>query len=75
MTGNRPPSVLYTLTLQPASLRSREAWVAPYAVAEVLEHFTSLVGCEVEVTLEIQATYPAGFEDGTVRTVGRTAAR
>ena len=39
-------------------------------VAEVLEHFTSLVGCQVTVTLEIQATYPAGFSEGTVRTVG-----
>lgn len=39
-------------------------------VAEVLEHLTALVGCEVTVTLEIQANYPAGFEDSTVRTVG-----
>lgn len=42
-------------------------------VAEVLEHFTSLVGCEVTVTLEIQAKHPAGFEDGTVRTVGENS--
>ncbi len=39
-------------------------------VDEVLAHLTSLVGCQVAVTLEIQANYPAGFEDGTVRTVG-----
>ena len=39
-------------------------------VAEVLEHFTSLVGCQVEVTLEIQANYVAGFSESTVRTVG-----
>ncbi len=42
-------------------------------VAEVLEHLTSLVGCEVAVTLEIQANYPAGFEDGVLRTVGENS--
>lgn len=42
-------------------------------VAEVLEHLTGLVGCEVKVTVEIQAQYPQGFEDGTLRTVGENS--
>jgi hypothetical protein len=38
-------------------------------VLEVIERLTSLVGCQVEITLEIAARRPEGFDDGTVRTV------
>jgi hypothetical protein len=44
-------------------------------VEEVIERLTSLVGCEVEITLEINAHLPEGFDEGVIRTVsenGRT---
>ncbi len=42
-------------------------------VDEVLQHLTALAGCEVEITLEISAKYPDGFDEGTVRTVGENS--
>jgi hypothetical protein len=36
---------------------------------EVIQHLTSLVGSNIEVTLEIQASMPDGVPDHTVRTV------
>ena len=36
---------------------------------EVIQHLTSLVGSNVEVTLEVHATVPDGVPDNTVRTV------
>lgn len=36
---------------------------------EVIQHFTSLVGAEVEITLEVQASIPDGVPDNVVRTV------
>ncbi|MFQ5434963.1 MAG: hypothetical protein ACE5FD_08815, partial [Anaerolineae bacterium] len=44
-------------------------------VEEVIERLTSLVGCDVEITLEINARLPEGFDESTIRTVsenGRT---
>lgn len=44
-------------------------------VEEVIERLTGLVGCEVEITVEIKATRPDGFDEATIRTVsenGRT---
>ncbi len=44
-------------------------------VEEVIERLTSLVGCEVEITLEIHARHQDGFDEGAIRTVsenGRT---
>ncbi|MEZ4730227.1 MAG: hypothetical protein R3E79_24115 [Caldilineaceae bacterium] len=38
-------------------------------VEEIIERLTSLPGAEVELTLEIKARRPAGFEESTVRTV------
>ncbi|MGL4623229.1 MAG: AAA+ family ATPase, partial [Chroococcidiopsis sp.] len=36
---------------------------------EVIQHFASLVGAEVEITLEVQASIPNGVPDNVVRTV------
>ena len=36
---------------------------------EVITHLTSVDGCETELTLEVNAHAPAGFPQGTVRTV------
>ena len=40
---------------------------------EVIQHLTSLLGAEVEVTLEIQATVPEGVPDNIVRIVTENA--
>jgi hypothetical protein len=36
---------------------------------EVIQHFTSLAGAEVEITLEVQVSIPEGVPDNVVRTV------
>ena len=36
---------------------------------EVIQHLTSLVGADVEITLEIQATLPDGASEKLVRDV------
>lgn len=36
---------------------------------EVIQHFASLVGAEVEITLEVQASIPNGVPDNVARTV------
>ena len=40
---------------------------------EVIAHLSGLVGTNVTVTLEIEATIPGGVPDNVVRTVTRTA--
>jgi hypothetical protein len=40
---------------------------------EVIQHLTSLMGTDVEVTVEIRATNSDGFPDATVRTVSENA--
>ena len=40
---------------------------------EVIQHLTSLMGTNVEVTVEIRATNSDGFPDATVRTVSENA--
>ena len=40
---------------------------------EVIQHLTSLLGAEVEVTLEIQANVPDGVPDNVVRIVTENA--
>lgn len=42
--------------------------------AEVLQHLTSLLHCQVEVTLEIHAEYPEGFPDDIQRTLKENCA-
>jgi hypothetical protein len=37
--------------------------------AEVIQHLTSLIGAEVEVTMEIQARVAEGIPENVVRTV------
>ncbi|MBJ7608107.1 MAG: DUF499 domain-containing protein [Candidatus Dormibacteraeota bacterium] len=41
--------------------------------AELIEHLTRLVEAEIEVTVEIEATSEAGFDDDLVRTVSENA--
>ncbi len=42
-------------------------------VEEVIERLTSQVGCETEITLEIHATRPEGFNESTVRTISENS--
>ncbi len=42
-------------------------------VEEVIERLTSLVGCEVEITVEINARLPEGFDESTIRTVSENS--
>ena len=40
---------------------------------EVIERLTSQVGCGVEITVEIKARKPDGFEESTIRTVSENS--
>ena len=40
---------------------------------EVVERPTSQIGCEVEITVEINANRPEGFDEGTVRTISENS--
>ena len=42
-------------------------------VEEVIERLTAQVGCEVEISLEVTAKLPAGFDDTTVRTISENS--
>ena len=42
-------------------------------VEEVIERLTSQVGCEVEITVEITAKRPEGFDESTVRTISENS--
>jgi hypothetical protein len=42
-------------------------------VEEVVERLTSQVGCDVEITVEINAKRPEGFDEGTVRTISENS--
>ncbi|NLF02984.1 MAG: ATP-binding protein [Anaerolineales bacterium] len=42
-------------------------------VEEVIERLTSQVGCEVDVSLEIRARKPDGFDEGTIRTISENS--
>jgi len=42
-------------------------------VDEVIEHLTSLVGCDVNITVEIQARKPDGFDENIIRTVSENS--
>jgi hypothetical protein len=42
-------------------------------VEEVVERLTSQIGCEVEITVEINADRPEGFDEGTVRTISENS--
>lgn len=45
----------------------------PLIVEEVLQHLTSLAGCEVNITLEISARFGDGFDESTMRTISENA--
>lgn len=38
-------------------------------IDEVIQHLTSLVDCDVEISVEINATRPSGFDDTTCRVI------
>jgi hypothetical protein len=42
-------------------------------VAEVVERLTSLTGTEVEITVEISANRPSGFDEATIRTINENS--
>lgn len=42
-------------------------------VEEVIERLTSQLGCDVEITLEIHAKKPDGFDESTVRTISENS--
>jgi hypothetical protein len=42
-------------------------------VEEVVERLTSQIGCQVEITVEIDAKRSEGFEEGTVRTISENS--
>ncbi|MBK8988277.1 MAG: DUF499 domain-containing protein [Chloroflexi bacterium] len=42
-------------------------------VEEVIERLTSIVGCDVEISVEINARMPDGFDEGTIRTVSENS--
>jgi hypothetical protein len=42
-------------------------------VEEVIERLTSQLGCEVEISLEVKANKPDGFEEGAVRTINENS--
>jgi hypothetical protein len=41
---------------------------------EIIQHFVSKLGVEVEVSVEITAKYPSGFDQNIIRTVSENAA-
>ncbi len=42
-------------------------------VEEVIQRLTSLTGCDVEITLEIHANRPEGFDEATIRTISENS--
>jgi predicted AAA+ superfamily ATPase len=42
-------------------------------VEEIIQRLTSLTGTDVEITVEISAERPNGFDDGTIRTVSENS--
>ncbi len=42
-------------------------------VEEVIERLTSLIECEVEISIEINANLPEGFDEATIRTISENS--
>ncbi|HTV39285.1 MAG TPA: Swt1 family HEPN domain-containing protein [Candidatus Sulfotelmatobacter sp.] len=61
----KPTRFFGSVKLDPARLNRDAAQVS----AEVLQHLTSLVGSDVEVTMEIQARVSDGIPENVIRTV------
>jgi antitoxin component of MazEF toxin-antitoxin module len=61
-----PPKRFYgSIKLDALRLRRDAGQIAD----EVIQHFTSLVSAEVEITLEVQVSIPNGAPDNVVRTI------
>lgn len=58
-----------TVTLDPQRANKDMATI----VEEVIQRLTSLTGTNVRITVEISADRPAGFDDGTIRTVSENS--
>lgn len=39
----------------------------------VIQHLTSLAGCDVDITLEISARFPDGFDENVMRTINENS--
>jgi hypothetical protein len=61
----KPTHFFGSVKLDPARLNRDAAQVS----AEVIQHLTSLIGADVEVTMEIQARVADGIPENVVRTV------
>ena len=64
-THAKPTRFFGSVKLDPARLNRDAAQVS----AEILQHLTSLIGADVEVTMEIQAHVTDGIPENVVRTV------
>lgn len=42
-------------------------------VEEVIERLTSIVGCDVEISIEVNAKLPDGFDESMIRTVSENS--
>jgi hypothetical protein len=58
-----------TVTIDPQRV-NREIGVI---VEEVIQRLTSLTGCEVQITLEIGASRPEGFDEASIRTISENS--
>ena len=51
----------------------RQISATPPIVEEVIERLTSQLGCQVEISLEVQAQKADGFDESTVRTISENS--
>jgi len=58
-----------TVSLDPQRVNREMATI----VEEIIQRLTSLTGTEVDITVEISAERPAGFDDATIRTVSENS--
>jgi hypothetical protein len=58
-----------TVSLDPQRVNREMATI----VEEIIQRLTSLTGTDVEITLEISAERPSGFDDSTVRTINENS--
>ncbi len=58
-----------TVSLDPLRMNDQ----APTIVKEIIEHLTSVPGTQVNITLEISAERPSGFNEATIRTISENS--
>jgi len=58
-----------TVSLDPQRVNKEMATI----VEEIIQRLTSLTGTDVEITLELSAERPSGFDDSTVRTINENS--